>query len=75
MASIECISLPTCILQQIRRVCAGSDTSEGREVYVLHDDVLQKWLISEPGLETVSLMHCYKNHFSALRDHSGKIKM
>ncbi|XP_071834119.1 nuclear pore complex protein Nup133-like [Apostichopus japonicus] len=38
---------------QIRRVCAGSDTSEGREVYVLHDDVLQKWLISEPGLETV----------------------
>lgn len=35
-------------------MCAGSDTSEGREVYVLHDDILQKWLISEPGQETVS---------------------
>ncbi|KAJ8045237.1 hypothetical protein HOLleu_08201 [Holothuria leucospilota] len=38
---------------QIRRVCAGEETREGRELYVLHDDVLQKWLIAEPGSEMV----------------------
>lgn len=44
-------------------MCAGEETAEGRELYVLHDDVLQKWLIAEPGSEMVGIFLSLENYF------------
>ena len=39
--------------QALRRVLAGTTTDDGRALFVLQDDVLQKWTIAEPGNEKV----------------------
>ncbi|XP_072031616.1 nuclear pore complex protein Nup133-like [Amphiura filiformis] len=43
-------------LSALRRVLAGSDTDEGRALYVLQDDVLQKWTIADAGNEKVDFV-------------------